>query len=393
MNEKRDPGGPASGLRRKRSRRLVPALIVLLVAAGVAVVASIPAAKPPLKPAEVPPVDVRVMQVQPEPKVPDSIHLPAVVEANRVINVAAEVAGRIERIAAEEGREVRAGELIVQLNKDLLQADYDRAKATAEYDQREYERMAELLKRDLATPAEHDQARTKAAASKAELDAAQARLDRSDIYAPINGFLEDLTVELGEYVKAGDPVARIVDIDTAKVVADVPERDVPYFSVGALEQVIFQLRGQERELPGTILYIGELADPKTRTSRVEIEVKNPQHLLRSGQIVGAVLTRRVLEDVIMVPLGVVIPLESGKAVYVVEDGKAQRREVELGLIKGTNVQVLPGGLRAGDLLVVSGQRLVAPGQPVNIIQGLPATQPAGSLAPGPTSQPASQPGE
>ena len=94
---------------------------------------------------------------------------------------------------------------------------------------------------------------------------------------------------------------------------------------------------------------------------------NHEDRLRSGQIVRARLTRRVLHDVIMIPLDVIIPLEDGKAVYVVDDQqKAQHRRIELGLLKGRAVQVTQG-LSAGDRLIVAGQRYVGSDQPVNIV--------------------------
>ena len=89
--------------------------------------------------------------------------------------------------------------------------------------------------------------------------------------------------------------------------------------------------------------------------------------LHSGQIVRVVLTRRVLRDVLMIPLEAVIPLEEGYVVYVADaKGRAERREVTLGLIRGRSVQAVDG-LAAGDLLIVEGHRFIGPDQPINIV--------------------------
>jgi len=80
------------------------------------------------------------------------------------------------------------------------------------------------------------------------------------------------------------------------------------------------------------------------------------------------LTRRVLDDAILIPLLAVIPLEEGYAVYVVKDSRAERREVKLGIIKDDRVRVLDG-VEPGDKLIIDGHRLVAPGQEVKIISG------------------------
>jgi membrane fusion protein (multidrug efflux system) len=126
------------------------------------------------------------------------------------------------------------------------------------------------------------------------------------------------------------------------------------------------VKGQEKLLAGTTTFVSELADQQTRSTRMEITVENKQGLLRSGQIVRAHLTRRVLKDAIMIPLLAVIPMENSKAVYVVNSSKAQRREVKLDIIKGDRIQVTHG-LKPGDLLIIAGHRFVAPGQRVNVV--------------------------
>ncbi|MBU0617299.1 MAG: hypothetical protein KKI02_06265, partial [Planctomycetes bacterium] len=145
---------------------------------------------------------------------------------------------------------------------------------------------------------------------------------------------------------------------------------------------------EETRLTGQVSYISELADELTRTTRVEITVGNPEHRLRSGQIIRARLTRRVLTDVIMIPLGSVIPLEQGRVVYVANDGQAERREVELGLIKGRSVRIL-SGLKAGDRVIVAGHRYVGPGQPVTVVeqQSSEHRQDAGATAQEPVAGP------
>jgi len=119
-------------------------------------------------------------------------------------------------------------------------------------------------------------------------------------------------------------------------------------------------------LAGTITFISELADPRTRTTRMEITLDNKQRLLRSGQIVRASLTRRILKDAILIPLLAVIPMEDSKAVYVVNSTQAKRREVEIDIIRGDQIQIT-SGLKPGDKLIIAGHRFVAPGQKVNIV--------------------------
>jgi len=351
---------------RKLAGRLVAVLILLSAAGGLVYVARLPRTAQEAPPTGVPPVNVRVQAVRTIAQMPDVVELPAVVEANRVVRVAAEVPGRVERICAEEGSTCSVGAALAVLNTDLLQAELDRDQARAELAAARLKRVSNLHAEGAATDEALDQARADLGVAKAVVARSRAMFERATISAPIAGVVNDITVEEGEYVQPGTPVAEIVDVDTLKVVVHVPEKDVQFFRTRSAAEVLAEVKGEVHTISGTITYISELADDLTRSTRLEITADNSDRLLRSGRIVRARLTRRVLKDVVMIPLSAVVPLEAGKVVYVVNDEKAQRREVELGLIRGHTVQVR-NGLEAGELLIVEGHRFVAPGQPVNIV--------------------------
>lgn len=375
--------------------RLITGGLLLAGLAVAGIIAWMPAPQTQISPPERVPVNVQTWRVEPVAEVADSFEITAVVQPYATVRVAAEVPGRIERFGTrstevrwhggilpagsevDEGQPVTAGDPLVILNRDLLQARFDRASAQYEYDEQEYQRMLSLYQRGNASSAEMRLARTRRDVSKADLDEAARSLARTTIAAPISGILNDWPMDLGEYAVPGDTVAEIVDIEKVKVCADVPERDVGYLRVGQAAEVLRSPR-DENPVAGTITYINALADQVTRTTRIEVTVQNrisdpaetassqEEYRLRSGQIVDVRLTRRILHDVIMVPLASVIPLEDGKEVYVVVDGKAERRTVEMGFIRGRSVQI-NRGLQAGDLLIVQGHRLVSPGQPVNVV--------------------------
>ncbi|HOA73514.1 MAG TPA: efflux RND transporter periplasmic adaptor subunit [Phycisphaerae bacterium] len=387
----RPPGGGRLGKIVGAAMVTVGVLIVVAIARMPAPVASVP----PVEPVR---VNVTTQTVEPLPQLPDTFTLTGVVEPRVVVQVSAEVAGRIEAYGTRvkevrrpsgvlpvgspitEGQPVTAGDPLVLLNRDLLAARHDRAAAQYAHDAHEYERVADLHRRGTASSNELRIAQRSRDVSKAELDEAARSLERATITAPISGILNEWRMELGEYASPGSPVAEIVDIDQVKVLVDVPEREVGYLRVGQAAEII-PLANDGSPVEGTITFINALADQATRTTRIEVTVDNVvpedrrsenvapglhQHLLRSGQIVKVRLTRRVFNEVIMIPLASVIPLEKGKEVYVVKDGRAERRPVELGFIRGRDVQIL-SGLQPGDQLIVSGHRLVSPGQPVNVV--------------------------
>ena len=347
-------------------RRNAPKAIIIF--AGIAVltvVAILPKREREAPPTEVPLVNVTAMTVIAEQQLADTFDLPAVVEPNRIVMVSAEVAGRIELIGPKKGSDVRARDQLVQLNADLIRPEFEIAKAQVERDQIEFDRTTNLAKENAITRRDLDNATTQLAISKARLDGVRARLERTRIHAPMGGVLNDLFIEEGEYVSPGDPLAEIVDTDTVKVVVEVPERDISFFVIGEKAEVFVNVKGQERSQFGTITFISELADSRTRSTRMEITLQNKEGFLRSGQIVRVRLTRQILKDAILIPLLAVIPMEDSNTVYVVSSTEAQRREVELGIIKGNRVQVTRG-LEPGDRLIIAGHRFVAPGQKVNV---------------------------
>jgi len=346
-------------------RNTLKAVIAAVAIAGVLLVGRLPKRDREAPAAPAPPVNVTVMTVTAEEQFADTFELPAVVEPNRVVTVSAEFEGRIEQIPRKEGRKVRAGDLLIRLNADLIRPACEMAKVQVERDQIEYDRMKRLVDDDATSRRDLDDATTELAISKAQLEEVTAREERTRILAPLDGVLNDLPVEEGEYVLVGAPVAEIVETKVVKVAVEVPERDIVFFEVGRQAEVLVHTRDADKWLKGNITFISELADQQTRSTRMEVTLANEEGLVRSGQIVSVKLTRRVLKDALLIPLLAVIPMEEGNAVYVVNSTEAKRQMVELGIIKGDRVQI-KSGLKSGDKLIIAGHRFVAPGQEVNI---------------------------
>lgn len=389
-----DPLAAVSG--KLGRRRLVGAMLLACLCAG----AIIAGCREDATTTTTPPAArrVTVQTIQPIPQLPDIIELPGMAQPKRVVHVTAEVSGRIEEILATEGAPICCDEtasVIVRLNTDLLQAEYNRFKSEADYHQRDYERLERARTRGVATQTEVDQARMRAETFKAQMELADAKLERAVIKAPIDGIVNLLPVEEGEYVQPGTLVAQIVDLDEIKVVVDVPERDVSFLELGAAVPVIVnKLGGEAQTFAGTITYISRLADTSTFTSRIEVTVDNHDGRLRTGQIVDVHLTRRIIADAVMIPLDTVLPDEKGHIVYVVNDGLAKRRAVSLGIFQGNLVQIV-SGLSGGDQLIVENHQYVAEGQAVQVGPSLeqllraeqaPTSRPAGDPAARPAQQ-------
>ncbi|MBN2589100.1 MAG: efflux RND transporter periplasmic adaptor subunit [Sedimentisphaerales bacterium] len=347
-------------------RNIIKLVIIFAAIAGLTLIGKIPKNEDKTEALEAQPVNVKVINVVPESEFADMFKLPGVVEPNRIVTISTEIDGRIESIPVTEGAIVKKGDLLLKLNTDLLEPQYEMAESQLKRDEIEYKRMANLVKDEAIAQSDLDNAKTKLDISKAQFNEIKTRIERASIFAPTSGVLNMIPVEEGEYIQPGTPVAEIVDNDTVKVVVDIPERDISFFSTGEQAEVHADFKGQEKVMNGDVTFISALADNLTRSTRIEITLANEEKCLHSGQIVSVVLTRQILKDVILIPLAAVIPMENGNSVYIANSSVAKRRDVEIGIIKGDKVQI-KSGLQKDEHLIVSGHRLVVPGQTVNIV--------------------------
>ena len=366
----------------KLLKKLIPLFIILGALAALLVVYLLPSEKVEPKSTPPRPANVVAKRIELIASMPDEFEINGKVEPNRTVGVAAEVDGRIERYGLytgtddkrrgkqlDEGDYIRAGEPLIYLNTDLLQAGYNQIIVQHEQNLRDYNRFESAWKRGIATQKELDEARTSLALSKAGLEEVKAKLDRTTILAPVSGVINRLTSEVGEYVQPGMTCAEIVDNDTVKIIVNVSEQDVSYFAVGQQQKILADSQGETITITAPISYISEVAEPLAHTTRMEITIPNTLQKFHPGKVVRVRLKRRDLKNVIMVPLDAIIPLENGYLSYVLEADKAQTRQVRIDIrfIKGKRIRVL-SGLEAGDLLILfPGNRLCGPGQEVRII--------------------------
>ena len=271
--------------------KLLPLLIILIGLASVAVIYKLPAdkAEPEVLPPK--PVNVTVERVEVISTVPDEFVLDATVEPNRVVKVAAEVAGRIDRYGQRKGKQLKEGDFIdtgaalMYLNTDLLQAAYDQVKAQYEFDVRNYARIEQARQQNVATHKELDETATNLALSKATLDEVEANLERTKIISPASGVLNSLPVEIGEFVQPGTVCAEVVDSRTVKVVVNISEKDINFFEVGQEQEIFVDYNGTALTINGEITYISEVAEELAHTTRVEISIPNEEDEFHSGQFV------------------------------------------------------------------------------------------------------------
>lgn len=200
-------------------------------------------------------------------------------EPARVVEVSAETDGRVVAIGAERGTNVNAGGLIVRLDERDRKARLAQARATLKQREVEYAARERLKSDSYVSEAQLQEAVALLEGARTDVTRAELDLEYMIVRAPFDGALQERMVEVGDFVKAGDPIARFVDNRKLIVSADLSEFDAKHVRVG--DGAAARLATGE-EVRGTIRYVAPVADEATRTFTVELEVDNENGALRAG---------------------------------------------------------------------------------------------------------------
>lgn len=287
------------------------------------------------------------------------LSLPGEVQGSRDALLAAALGGFVERVHVAAGDEVSRGQVLVRVDGAMHSARL--AQAQAELDHATHERARAESLEGTISDLDLDAARARETITRAAVRTARVTAGRGVIRAPFDGVVAEVSVEQGEVTAPGAPLVRLVRLDPIEVSLAVPDRDVVALREGMVVSVQTDARGQRFE--GRIAHISPAADLQTRAFEVEVELPNPQRLLLPGMIARVRLSEVTNEQRIVLPQHVVVTRIDGNGVFVVEDGVARWRAIELGSIVRDQVSV-QSGLEGGATIVVTGHRELADGDRV-----------------------------
>lgn len=341
---------------------------------------------------EKPAVPVMVYVTKPE-TISQYLKLTGGIEAENEAFVYSKSNEKIDRLLVKIGDQVRKGQTLLTQSNQILQQGITQAEsavrsatAQSELAQQELERVKRLFQEKIASQQQLDQVATQAKAAKEGVEQAQSRLQQakeqyqsSVVTAPISGQVAMIFFQEGQIAPIGQPVIKIVHVSAVKAKLYVPEIDIAHISLG--QQVIATFPAFPNvEFAGVVDRIDEAIDPQKRALEIEVRIDNPQPALRSGQFGQFLIeTERHAEVIVVTDVAVLTQTEvklndrgEQKAfqtyyVYVVEDGKALKKEVTPGIYAGGQIE-LTSGVNVGEAIIVVGQNLVKDGDPVKIIE-------------------------
>lgn len=304
----------------------------------------------------------------------EAVYATGVVEPAVMVPVAPRSGGRLVSLDADEGDPVRRGQVLARIESTDLDQTVQEMMARERLARIQYERTRNLVEQKFVSPAELDRTRTELEAAQAALRRAQAQRNYNQLVAPADGMVLRRDGELGQHIPAGQAVFTLACCAPLRVTADVDEEDIARVSVG--QPVVMHTDAlPERVFDGEVSDITPKGDPVSRSYRVRIRFRQPAPVetgpLRTGMTMDTNLIVSRREGALLVPNRAL----KGDVLWVVKDGRLQRREVRKG-VAGTQRTEIVTGLQDGETVVLSPPDKLREGRRVQVVPAAPATSAA-----------------
>ena len=288
--------------------------------------------------------------------------------AREAVTVTSRVSGIVVAIHFAEGQMVKAGEVLVELDRSAQVAAYDRARAAADDARTRLARARQLRATQSVPEAQIDQLEAALRQAEAQVREAQARSEEMKIIAPFSGRVGLRQVSLGALIQPGTAITTLDDLSRIRVEFAVPEVFVARLALGQPVVATSPAFGA-RTFVGEVTAIDTRIDPATRSIRAIAEFDNPDETLRPGLFLNIVLTLAERPSALLVPEEAIDPVGDRAYVYAVRQGRAVRQQVKLGTRLPGEVEILEG-LAPNEEVVVRGLQRLRNGVPVNVTETL-----------------------
>lgn len=326
----------------------------------------------PTAAAEGPPAGARSAQALPvtayvlEPMpMSDRIRATGTLRADESVDIAAEVSGRVTRIAFQEGSRVQRGQLLLTINDAELRAQRERLVYRIELAETRETRQRRLLEIGGVSQDEYDGALGELNVLRADLSLVEAQLARTQVRAPFSGVIGLRYVSEGAYVSPQTRIASLQALSPMKLEFAIPERYSGRVTIG--DGVSFTVAGAPQRFRGEVYAVEPRVAEETRTLLIRARVPNPDGVLLPGAFADLELVVEEIAGALAVPSVSIVPELAGRTVWIVEGGRATQRPVETGLRTDAAVQIT-AGLTAGDTVLVSGLQMIRAGQAVEVTE-------------------------
>jgi membrane fusion protein (multidrug efflux system) len=282
----------------------------------------------------------------------------------------AEIPGQVMAVHFREGQPLSRGAELYSIEATVLEADVNEAVANVNRSEAALKRAEELRAKQLISGTDYDAARANYDVDVARLRSSRARLEKTVIRAPFDGFVGLRRINVGDYATVGQELVDVVQLDPLRVDFSVPEILLPKVKAGLAVEVTVDAYPDD-VFSGTVIAVAPRAEVQGHSLEVRASLPNDELKLRPGLFVRISIALGANPNAIVVPEQAIWPIGQDKTVFVVNDGKAELRVVKLGERQPGLVEVIEG-LSAGEVIVIAGQMKLHDGAKVRSVDGASA---------------------
>jgi len=311
-------------------------------------------------------------------RISENLFYTGLIEAWKEINISPDVAGKIAAIHVEEGDRVQKGHLLAELDTRAIRLQLDQARAGVAVAQanhkdakRNMDRMGRLSQENAVSEQQAEKINLAFEAAEAQLQQAKAasnlanhQVEVSLMKAPFIGIIAARSAEVGDMINpmmGGAGVLTLVDFSRVKIGIDVSHQDIVRITKG--QPALLKVSAFPNEIfNGQVSVVNLAADILTKKFRVEVQVNNPDLVLRPNTFGEVMFEVEIHENVVAVPQ---IAVVDNKFVFVAKGDKAEKRDVVLGIQNAEMVEIV-SGLVEGDLVIVEGNYSMDDGTEIEI---------------------------
>jgi membrane fusion protein, multidrug efflux system len=314
-----------------------------------------------------PPMPVEVSQVTVQ-KVSDKFEGVGSIEALEAITVVSEIDGAVKALPFTEGGVIRRGGLIAQLDDAQLGAERARAEALRAQSKATYDRVKSVVDQGAGAPQDLDDASAALKVAEANLQLARARYAKTRIVAPFDGVIGARKVSVGTFLRSGQAITELANIDEMRVTFSAPERLVSHLESGA-GVTVSTTAFPGFALTGKIMVIDPIIDLTTRSARVVARVQNSGRKFRPGMSANVSVVLGERPEALTIPSEAVFGSGNQTFVFIVKsDSTVARVPLTLGTRMSDIVEVV-SGLTAGMTVVRAGHQKLFDGGKVMPLPG------------------------
>ncbi len=300
----------------------------------------------------------------------------------RRVALKAETQGTVKAIPAAEGGILEQGDVIVEIDVRNRRAQLARAKALLKQREIEYNAAQKLQAQGFQTEIRLAEAKTNLEEARVTLHEIELDLQYTKLRAPFDGILENVNVEIGDFVGVGvfggeGDLATVVDPSPLLIVGQISERDRAHIAKG--EKAIGHIREINRDVTGEVTYLSSVADTESRTFRVEVSIPNPDYVMPAGLTTELEIPAETVDAYFVSPSVLALDDEGEVGVKVLDaDNIVRFRPVEI--VEDTKEGMWIAGLPPEITLITLGQAFVSAGQQLDAAMVARVTKADGTQA-------------